>query len=98
MGRDLGLDGEHGGMTSLTMSQVSPQGRPTGGKINVTVEPSNRIDQGLGVYVRVNDHYANDDASPGAGERLMGLFADNFDTSLKRSDSIVDHIMSLAVS
>ena len=98
LGRDLGLDGEHGGMTSLTMSQVSPQGRPTGGKINVTVEPSNRIDQGLGVYVRVNDHYANDDASPGAGERLMGLFEDNFDTSLKRSDSIVDHIMSLAVS
>ena len=98
LGRDLGLDGEHGGMTSLTMSQVSPQGRPTGGKINVTVEPSNRIDQGLGVYVLVNDHYANDDASPGAGERLMGLFEDNFDTSLKRSDSIVDHIMSLAVS
>ena len=96
---DLGLDGEHGGMTSLTMSQVDPEGRPKGGHINVKVEPSKRIGQGrLGVYVQVNDHYAIDDPSPQAGERLIGLFEDNFDMSLMRSDSIIDHIMSLAVS
>ncbi len=96
-GHDLGLDGEHGGMTSLTMSQVAPEGRPTGGRINVKVEPSNRIGQGqLGVYVQVNDHYANDDDGPGAGVRLIGLLEDNFDTSISRSNSIIDHIMSLA--
>ena len=95
-GRDLGLDGEHGGMTSLTMSQIDPEGRPTGGRINVKVEPSTRIGQGrLGVYVQVNDHYAIDDAIPGAGKRLIGLLEDNFDTSLSRSNSIVGHIMSL---
>ena len=98
-GHDLGSDGEHGGMTSLTMSQVDPEGRPKGGRINVTVEPSKRIGQGKsGVYVRVNDHYAIDDAGPGAGECLMKLLEDNFDTSLGRSDGIVDHIMSLAGS
>ena len=94
---DLGSDGEHGGMTSLTMSQINPEGRPTGGRINVKVEPSNKIGEGrLGVYVQVNDHYAIDDTSPGAGERLIGLLENNFDTSLNRSNSIVDHIMSLA--
>ena len=94
---DLGLDGERGGMTSLTMSQVAPEGRPKGGRINVKVEPSNRIGQGrLGVYVEVNDHYASDDADPGAGVRLIGLLEDNFDTSISRSDKIIDHVMSLA--
>ena len=96
-GHALGVDGAHGGMTSLTMSQINPEGRPKGGRINVKVEPSNKIDQGrLGVDVQVNDHYTIDDASPGAGERLIGLLENNFDTSLNRSNSIVDHIMSLA--
>ena len=98
-GQDLGLTGEHGGMTSLTMTQVDPEGRPKGGRINVKVEPSNRIVQErLGVYVEVNDHYAINDTSPSAGERLMKLFEDNFDMSLRRSDDIIDHIMSLAMS
>ena len=98
-GHALGLDGESGGMTSLTMSQNDPEGRPKGGRINVKVEPSNRIGQGrLGVSVQVNDHYAINDTGPGTGERLMKLFEDNFDTSLSRGDDIVDHIMSLAMS
>ena len=37
-------------MTSLTMTQVDPEGRLPVGRINVKVEPSNRIGQGrLGV-------------------------------------------------
>ena len=55
---ELGVDGEQGGMTSLTMSQVRPAGRPRGGSINVKVEPSRRIGEGrLGIFVEVNDHY-----------------------------------------
>ena len=97
-GQDLGLDGEHGGMTSLTMSQLRPEGRPTGGKVNVTVEPSNRIGDGrLGIYVGVNDHYQSEGTGPGAGEHLIGLLENNFEMSLRRSDGIIDHIMSLAV-
>ena len=92
----LGLDGSHGGMTSLTMSHTKPEGRPEGGSINVKVEPSNRIGQGVtGVYVAVNDHYAGDESEPGSAGRLTGLLEDNFDTSLKRSEGIIDHIMSL---
>ena len=93
----LGLDGREGGMTSLTMTRVNPEGRPNGGQINVTVEPSRRIGEGrTGIYVGVNDHYAIDNAELGTAERLIELFEANFHTSLERSNDIIDHIMSLA--
>ena len=98
-GREIELDGAHGGLKSLTMSQLCPAGRPKGGEINVTVEPSVRVGaEGSGVYVQVNDHYAIEDTGPGANERLMKLFEVSFDTSLRRSDEIIDQIMSLAES
>ena len=93
---DLGLNGMHGGMTSLTMSQRKPEGRPEGGSINVKVEPSNRIGQGAtGVHVAVNDHYAGDESELGSAGHLIGTLEDNFETSLFRSEGIIDHIMSL---
>ena len=96
-GQNLGLDGESGGMMSLTMSQIEPDGRPKGGQINVTVEPSVRVGKGrTGVNVRVNDHYAIENTNLGTAGRLMDLFEGNFDISLERSNGIIDHIMSLA--
>ena len=95
----LGLDGEHGGMTSLTMTQVDPDGRPKGGRINVTVEPSTRIGDGRsGVYVRVNDHYTIADMNPGTASTAIDLLVENFDESLRRSEQIIDHVMSLATA
>ena len=97
--QELGLDGEQGGMTSLTMTQVDPEGRPAGGRVNVKVEPSARIGNGrTGVFVGVNDHYAVDGAGPSATEHLMDLFEANFQTSLSRSEQIIDHIMSLVAN
>ena len=94
--KQIGLNSEHGGMTSLTMARIAPEGRPKGDSINVTVEPSARIGDGqLGVYVRVNDHYSVESSSPETGQRLMGLIEENFETSLKRSDGVIDHVMSL---
>ena len=93
----LGLDGESGGMTSLTMTQVNPEGRPAGGRINVTVEPSNRIGEGrTGVYVNVNDHYEAEKENAENNEPLMELLENNFQTSLVHSEGIIDHVMSLA--
>ena len=98
-GRNLRLDGEHGGMTSLKMTQGAPENRPAGDVINITIEPSTKVGQGrLGVYVGVNDHYTIGDTEPGSARRLMELLDANFEKSLKRSDDIVNHIMSLAVS
>ena len=75
VGEELGLDGTHGGMASLTMSQMDPKGRPKGGRINVKVEPSARIGDGrTGVSVNVDDHYAENDDQPAAAEGVIGLF------------------------
>ncbi len=96
-GKKLEPDGSHGGVTSITMRQVDPKGRPPGGQINVTVEPSNRIGQGhLGVYVRVNDHYTIENVESEIGtSKIVELLEENFDESLRRADQIIDHIMSL---
>ncbi|MDE0459948.1 MAG: hypothetical protein OXI15_21875 [Chromatiales bacterium] len=94
---ELGSDGMHGGMTSLTMSQIDPEGRPKGGRINVKVEPSARIGDGrTGVFVNVNDHYAGDDGQPRGAEGAIGLLEENFEVSIDRSNRLIDHIMSLA--
>lgn len=94
---ELGSDGRHGGMTSLTMTQINPKGRPEGGAINVKVEPSRQVggDQ-KGVYVGVNDHYVANQTGLESAEDLLGLLEDNFDSSILNSDDLVDHIMSLA--
>jgi len=94
---ELDLDNNHGGMNSLTMAQLRPVGRPEGGQVSVTVEPSGRIANGRsGIYVRINDHYAigNDDLE--GRMQLMGFLESDFESSIRRSDDIIDHIMSLA--
>ena len=96
-GEELGLNGEDGGMTSLRMSQVRPKGRPPGGEINVIVEPSSVIGDGrLGVYVSVNDHYAIDQSDARGNLKLIDYLERDFDESMRRGDSIIDQIMSLA--
>ena len=97
-GQRLGASGEQGGMTSLTMTQVAIEGRPSNDQINVTVEPSRLVgDDRLGVYVRVNDHHtAGGTDGPRVSGRLMEVLEKNFDSSLVWCENIIDHIMSLA--
>lgn len=93
----LDLDGRHGGMTSLRMSQSKPSGRDPGGQVNVLVEPSARVgrDSGRGVFVSINDHFAGKADLTGTTEKLMATLAAEFEGSLGRSRGIVDRIMSL---
>ena len=96
VGRELGLDGVHGGLISLRMSQVKPEGRPEGSQINITVAPSTRVGAGRpGVYVSCNDHYAIGGTEPSAAGDSMELLDNSFEASLSRSERIIDHIMSL---
>lgn len=93
---ELGLDGTRGGMTSLTMTRIDPDGRPPGGRINVKVKPSTRVGGGrTGVYVNVNDHYQFDAEQPQATEAVIQVVEDDFDVSVQRSNALIDHIMSL---
>ena len=96
-GRQLEPDGKHGGMTSLTMSQVNLKDRSPDGIINVTVKPSNRIGDGItGVYIEVNDHFAVDDPKgQTATSEIVSILAKSFEESLRRAEQIIDHVMSL---
>ena len=96
-GRQLEPDGKHGGMTSLTMSQVNLKDRSPDGTINVTVGPSSQIGQGeTGVFVVVNDHYAIEDpSSRTATSEIVSILDKSFEESLRRAEQIIDHVMSL---
>lgn len=96
-GKKLEPDGDHGGMTSLTMTQVNLEGRPPGGHISVTVEPSSRVgEKRTGIYVRVNDHYEIENPERDMATNEIVTFLENsFDESIQRADRIIDHLMSL---
>lgn len=88
---------EKGGMTSLTMTQVNPEGRPSGGRISVTVEPSQKVGDGRdGIYVAVNDHYVISDRNAQSSGSMIELLSRNFEKSAKHSEGLIDHVMSLA--
>ena len=94
---ELGDGGRQGGMTSVTMTQVNIEGRSLDDKINVTIEPSNRVGVDVdGVYARVNDHYAVTPVDGRPTEHLMDVLERNFESSVRRSDALIDHVMSLA--
>ena len=94
----LGLDSGHGGMNTVQVSHRRPEGRREGGQINVTVQPSMLVGEGLtGVFVGVNDHFVADQAE-GSARHLMSVLAAEFNSSRNRSDEIIDHVMSLTES
>ena len=94
----LGLDSGHGGMNTIQVSHRRPEGRGEGGQINVTVRPSVLVGEGrTGVFVGVNDHFVADQPD-GSTRHLMSFLKAEFSSSRKRSDEIIDHVMSLTES
>lgn len=88
-------DGNHGGMMSLSMRQVTVDDR-SGGYIQSQVEPVKGSVSS--VRVHVNDHYEISkpaDQVEGCSE-IIGLMSDRYEKSIGRSDWIVDQIMELA--
>ena len=97
VGERLGFGTEKGGMVSITMRQNDPPERPVGGQVNVTVEPSVPIGNApAGIYVAVNDHYQARGTSPEDRAELFDCLEDDFEQSIHRADSIVNHVMALA--
>ena len=100
LGQELHLNDHGAGMSSLTMSQHARHNTTSDGQFNITVEPSRQIAvDSSGVYVRINRHYAiNEGAGADATMRFMEILADSFEATHRRSDQIIDHVMSLASS
>ena len=96
-GSSLQPNGSRGGMTSITMTEVNVEGRPTGGRRNVTVQPSTRVgEEHNGVYVEVNDHFTVEDReSKKASSEVIDLLERNFEDSIKFAEEVIDHLMSL---
>ena len=96
-GKEIEPDGMHGGMTSLTMTQLNLSDRSPNGRLNVTVQPSTKIGlEGTGIYVEVNDHFVvQDPSSQAATSDIVQLIENNFDASIKHSEQIIDQVMLL---
>lgn len=95
----LASDGHSGRMTSLTMMHATPSGRLASGHINVTVEPSHAVGhRGTGLYVRVNHHLVPDDDGQGGAHPAVVALEDTFESSIKNSDVVIDHVMSLSTT
>ena len=82
---------------SLKMRRIDLEGRSAADHVDVTVEPSNKVGDGVdGVYVGVNDHYAVSESDVVRSEPVVALLEENFETSLATSDALIDHVMLLA--
>jgi hypothetical protein len=96
-GREVtaGEGAKHGGLQSMTLIQRNVTDRP-GGWIQAKIEPSLRLGQDTGIYMEVNDHYELTDREEVKSPRtMMDLLASGFDASIRRSEGIIDQIVSL---
>ena len=93
--KDLGAKrgDEVGGMISLTMKQTVVDDRPKG-YIQTKVEPLPKSKSG--VIVEVNDHYSVESLEDLEGcYEIVGHLRDNFESSIARSNWIVDQVMGI---
>jgi len=87
--------GDRGGLRSLVMEQQVLDDRSKG-YIQSTVQPSAKIRDHKGIYVRVNDHYEAENKENVVGSHeMIEYIRDRFESSIKHSDWIIDQIMAL---
>ncbi len=88
-----GRDEKHGGMTSLTMQIRDFKDRKKG-FINISIQPSTKVD--AGIFMEVNDHYELTDTEDELGsDKIIDLLGEQFETSISRSEEIIDQIKEL---
>lgn len=84
-----------GGCVNLTMLQAIKED-DYHGHFQITIQPSSRIKGNAGIYAQTNDHY---DVGPldktGGSALIMKLLVERFETSLRRSEAVIDHVMRL---
>lgn len=86
---------KRGGLRSLTMEQRDLVDREKG-FILVKVGPSSIVKSEIGIFVEINDHYEVTDTDRSQGtQAIMEILKRQFDTSIKRSEWIIDQVMGL---
>jgi len=90
-----GEKGNHGGMTSLSMTQANLDDRENG-YITAKIGPSKSVKNAAGIFIQVNDHYEMTKDDPLAGATpMIDMLSKQFDASIRRSEWIIDQIMDL---
>lgn len=85
-----------GGLRALTMQQRVFDSARTG-SLSATVEPSNLLPKGVGVFVQINDTHDLPEAATASGARAAAeLLLESFDASMRSAESIIDHLMEMA--
>jgi len=81
------------GLQSLTVRKSK---RPDGllGYVQVKVEPSSRVPNG--VFVEVNDHFEISAKDPLGCEEILEILENNYSMSMPRSDEIIDSLIDIA--
>jgi hypothetical protein len=89
------MDGRHGGCMDVTMLQPKAPG-PISGHLQVQVQPSTKVKGDAGIYVHVNDHHTSGPLDKTIGcEVMIAELAKNFEASIRRSEELIDQVMSL---
>ena len=79
------------GMRALMIEGMRPDG--LAGAVNVRVEPSNRIENGL--FVEINDHFEVDDTLARSASAILSIAEEQWPESQRRADEIIRHIGGL---
>ena len=89
-------DETRGGLRALTMQQRVFDSTRTG-SVSATVEPSNLLPKGVGVFVQINDTHDLPDSTTASGARAAAeLLLESFDASMRNAEAIIDHLMEMA--
>jgi hypothetical protein len=84
-----------GGVITLIMHEPWVEGEFRG-RYEARVEPSRMIGGDLGIFVNVNRHCELvTPGTPVAADKIIGFLQSNFEDSIKRSEWIIDQVMSL---
>jgi hypothetical protein len=88
---------KHGGLFSITMQEKDLSDRPAGHR-QATVQPSQRIEDGTGIFVQVNDHYVfgADKEMPAGAESVIPALEAGFDDSIRNSEWVINQVMGIA--
>jgi hypothetical protein len=80
-----------GGMINLSVQESFP-GDPHNRRITATVQPSLLIADNIGIFVAINDNYV---LTENTGFAAASLLTERFESSVQRSEWIIDQIMRL---
>ena len=95
-GKTLEAEGENrGGMRTLIMEQRGIEGRFQG-HLQVRIEPSAIVPDNAGVHISTNDDFILENPENIQGcDNVMDLLYEQFDDSMRRSEAVINQVMSL---